>query len=168
MMRTTDEDHGSTVLSPAKLGSKQIHRSSGCVENTCNSTESSTWHLLGQCQLGSDRFHQICAFVGDHIVQAKAPQQQWGICKGLGHLMLCIASTLLISLSMLSTCQMGHSKYRVQILYITLPTSTQTTSSTNIAGSTDTKLATSLISFDFGAQAPQSLSKAQSQLGRKL
>ena len=159
---------GDGLLSPAKLKSKQIQRSA----------ESKFWmrwkypwfegikHLaLSQATLirGSDWFHQICAFVGDHIVQAKAPQQQWGICKGLGHLMLCIFVHSIhpahVDISMLSKCQMVRSKYRVQIRYITLPTSTQTTSSTNIAGSNMVKWHQT-DQFDFGAQAPQRLSKA--------
>lgn len=52
--------------------------SSGCVENSRDSKGP------------TDSIIFFCAFVGDHIVQAKAAQQQWGICKGLGHLMLCI------------------------------------------------------------------------------
>ena len=69
-----------------------LNLSSGCVENTRDSKESlapgtfsgnvNNWVRLIPSNLS--------AFVGDHIVQAKAPQQQWGICKGLGHLMLCI------------------------------------------------------------------------------
>jgi len=118
-----------------------LNLSSGCVENTRDSKESlapgtfsgnvNNWVRLIPSNLS--------AFVGDHIVQAKAPQQQWGICKGLGHLMLCIFVHSIhpahVDISMLSKCQMVRSKYRVQIRYITLPTSTQTTSSTNIAGS---------------------------------
>ena len=69
--RTTDEDDGPVMiygdaggdgdglLSPAKLKSKQIQRSaesiwiilnlsSGCVENSRESKESSTWHFLRQ------------------------------------------------------------------------------------------------------------------------